>query len=210
MKNSEAVINWRRRTKIRSLELLGGKCCMCGYDKCVRALDFHHINPKEKEFSVSADGSTRSWKRIEKELQKCIILCKNCHSITPVHKERKETNCVKICAIHGETQFYLYKTKERGNRTICRKCFLENQKNRLKDIKEKLIKLHGGICKSCNNTNILNLDFHHIQQKNKKISSFKSFKKAEAEAKNCILLCKNCHAETHHVPQSPSGKAGRC
>jgi len=62
-----------------SLEYKGGKCCKCGYDKCVGALEFHHINPDEKEFGPGHNGHTRSWKRVKKELDKCILVCANCH-----------------------------------------------------------------------------------------------------------------------------------
>ena len=57
----------------------GGKCAKCGYDKCQRALSFHHINPKEKDFDLSSKGLTRSWERIKKEIDKCVLLCANCH-----------------------------------------------------------------------------------------------------------------------------------
>ena len=57
----------------------GGKCAVCGYDKCQRALSFHHVNPKEKDFDLSSRGLTRSWERIKKEIDKCVLLCANCH-----------------------------------------------------------------------------------------------------------------------------------
>ena len=52
---------------------------MCGYNKCQRALSFHHLNPKEKDFDLSSRGLTRSWERIKKEIDKCVLLCANCH-----------------------------------------------------------------------------------------------------------------------------------
>ena len=70
-----------RRKKLReqALEYLGGKCNMCGYKKSSHALSFHHIDPKTKSFGISMRGMTRSWKKIEEELQKCVLLCANCH-----------------------------------------------------------------------------------------------------------------------------------
>jgi len=58
----------------------GGACCqMCGYKKCMRALSFHHKDPSKKDFGLSARGLTRSWKKTKAELDKCILLCANCH-----------------------------------------------------------------------------------------------------------------------------------
>ncbi len=71
----------KRRIKLRQMarEYKGGKCEICGYQKCDRALSFHHLNPKEKSFGVSAKGLTRSWEAIRNEIDKCILLCANCH-----------------------------------------------------------------------------------------------------------------------------------
>ena len=71
----------KRRIKLRRMarEYKGGKCEICGYFKCQRALSFHHINPKEKSFGVSEKGLTRSWDIIRKEIDKCILICANCH-----------------------------------------------------------------------------------------------------------------------------------
>lgn len=56
----------------------GGKCCKCGYDKCVDALEFHHENPNEKEFKLGS-GNTVSWQEYKEEVLKCILVCSNCH-----------------------------------------------------------------------------------------------------------------------------------
>lgn len=52
---------------------------VCGFSKCVQALDFHHREPKTKEFGLSIRGLTRSWDKIKLELDKCDLLCANCH-----------------------------------------------------------------------------------------------------------------------------------
>lgn len=57
----------------------GGKCERCGYDRCIDALEFHHIDPVQKDFTISAKGYTRSWNKVKAELDKCIMLCANCH-----------------------------------------------------------------------------------------------------------------------------------
>lgn len=56
----------------------GGKCQVCGYDKCFSALHFHHINPSEKEFSISKCNK-KNEESVRKEANKCILLCANCH-----------------------------------------------------------------------------------------------------------------------------------
>ena len=62
---------------------MGGGCQHCGYDKCLAALEFHHLNPNEKEFSISRIGVTvKLTDRIKKELAKGILLCSNCHRET--------------------------------------------------------------------------------------------------------------------------------
>lgn len=68
----------RRRTKQRALEYKGGKCQKCGYSKCQRALTFHHLDPTAKEFGI-ADPKNRSFEAIKDELDKCMLLCMNCH-----------------------------------------------------------------------------------------------------------------------------------
>lgn len=60
----------------------GGKCERCGYSKCLRALHFHHLNPNEKSFQISEAITQNStpWNVIQDELDKCILLCANCHA----------------------------------------------------------------------------------------------------------------------------------
>lgn len=63
-----------------AVEYMGGACSKCGYSKCVAALHFHHKDPSEKSFGISASGLCRSWEKVKKELDKTIILCANCHA----------------------------------------------------------------------------------------------------------------------------------
>jgi len=71
---------YRRRYKLKrmAVEYLGGECGSCGYNKCIASLEFHHVDPKTKEM-IMANMINRSWKRIKKELVKCVLLCANCH-----------------------------------------------------------------------------------------------------------------------------------
>lgn len=74
-----AVAKRRRTLKLKSIQYKGGKCSCCGYDKYPGVLDFHHVDPRTKEFSIGARGYTRSWEKIKQELDKCILVCANCH-----------------------------------------------------------------------------------------------------------------------------------
>ena len=68
----------RRNMKLQAVKKLGGKCSICGYDKCIDAFEFHHENPDRKEFKLGS-GNTISWKEYKKEALKCILVCSNCH-----------------------------------------------------------------------------------------------------------------------------------
>ena len=74
-----AVQKRRHKVKQMSIDYKGGQCSNCGYDKCINALEFHHVNPDTKNFGIGSKGYTRSWEIVKKELDKCIILCANCH-----------------------------------------------------------------------------------------------------------------------------------
>lgn len=76
---SEAVQRRRDKLKQMSVEYKGGCCANCGYSRCIKALEFHHIDESKKDFGISHKGYTRSWERVKLELDKCIILCANCH-----------------------------------------------------------------------------------------------------------------------------------
>lgn len=59
------------------IEYAGGKCMVCGYNKCIRALEFHHIDPLQKEFTISRVSN--SFERMKAEVDKCILVCSNHH-----------------------------------------------------------------------------------------------------------------------------------
>ena len=66
--------------KLKMIEYKGGKCERCHYDKCQDALDFHHNNPKEKDINYWQKVKWQDLETIFKELDKCTLLCKNCHA----------------------------------------------------------------------------------------------------------------------------------
>jgi 5-methylcytosine-specific restriction endonuclease McrA len=82
----------KRRAKIRQMarEHMGGKCIKCGYSKCPDVLEFHHKNPSEKNFSISRSGHCRSWERVKAEIEKCDLLCANCHRELHAEQDKQQ------------------------------------------------------------------------------------------------------------------------
>lgn len=68
-----------RRIRIRRMAVVykGGSCQSCGYTGCDDVFDFHHRDPSQKDFQIG--GSTKGWQKIREELDKCDLLCANCH-----------------------------------------------------------------------------------------------------------------------------------
>ncbi len=70
----------RKKQKIYAVNYLGGKCVLCGYDKSMRALQFHHKDAKGKDFTISKSSPYIKEDVLNAELDKCILLCSNCHA----------------------------------------------------------------------------------------------------------------------------------
>lgn len=68
-----------RKIKEKAIKYKGGKCLNCGYNKYVEVLEFHHRNPTIKLFNISPQGYRKSWEILKIELDKCDLLCANCH-----------------------------------------------------------------------------------------------------------------------------------
>jgi len=98
--NKKRSTNRRKiyRKLIHKLKING--CAICGYSKCDRALDFHHVNPQDKEFQVAQAAFNRKNNSITKELNKCILLCKNCHA----EIEQKERGNRNEDTVHPQTK----------------------------------------------------------------------------------------------------------
>ena len=91
------IESMKQRTQEFKLKLFklydDNKCQICGYNKCYQALEFHHINPKEKEFNIAQmlrQSSILNENIIKEELKKCILVCSNCHR--EIHAGCTETN----------------------------------------------------------------------------------------------------------------------
>jgi hypothetical protein len=83
-KNSARKNKNRFRIKSEYRQRLGAKCQICAYDKCQNALHFHHVDPSKKKFAIS-DSLRKKYtqEEIDEEIQKCILVCSNCH--TEIH-----------------------------------------------------------------------------------------------------------------------------
>ena len=76
--NRQVVLR-QRKYKQQALDYKGGKCQVCGYCKYQGALDFHHLDPSQKDIEMSRFSKFPLSEDGKKELDKCILLCANCH-----------------------------------------------------------------------------------------------------------------------------------
>lgn len=75
----EQTIERQRNFKIHCVKYKGEKCSICNYNKCINALEFHHLDPSQKDFSISNVKLYSFSETVKKELDKCILVCANCH-----------------------------------------------------------------------------------------------------------------------------------
>jgi hypothetical protein len=77
-KTCQSIVNEQTRLQRRkiAIESRGGKCERCGYDKYIGALEFHHRDPSQKDPNALKN---RGLKALLKEIEKCDLLCANCH-----------------------------------------------------------------------------------------------------------------------------------
>ena len=85
--HNQVQLKTGRENRQFAVDYLGGKCEQCSFDKHPSAMDIHHVDPSSKDPGFS---TMRYWNRdkIKAELDKCILLCKNCHAI--LHAEERE------------------------------------------------------------------------------------------------------------------------
>jgi Homeodomain-like domain len=77
---ADGVVRHRQKVKSILVEEAGGCCVICGYDRHIRALQFHHLQPSLKRLAVSSQGVTYSIETLRGEARKCVLLCANCHA----------------------------------------------------------------------------------------------------------------------------------
>jgi 5-methylcytosine-specific restriction endonuclease McrA len=74
----EQTIKRQRRLKAQAIAYKGSCCQLCGYDRYVGSLEFHHRDPAQKDFSL-AHARLTAFEKVKGELDKCDLLCANCH-----------------------------------------------------------------------------------------------------------------------------------
>jgi protein-arginine kinase activator protein McsA len=95
--NSKKVNKWRKSTKKLMVDSMGGKCVICGYCSCIEAMDFHHIDPSTKNFSISqVIANPKKWNVVVEELRRCVLLCSNCHREVEAGVTKLPNNYIKF------------------------------------------------------------------------------------------------------------------
>jgi len=77
---SDSVSRRRRKVKAILVGEAGGRRCICGYDRNMRALHFHHLDPSQKRHEINAKGVAIAIDKLRAEARKCVLLCSNCHA----------------------------------------------------------------------------------------------------------------------------------
>ena len=75
---SEIITQFRQKRKRDLISLYGGKCSLCGYNKSIKALEFHHIKPQDKKYALGT-GNCHKLQDDLTEAKKCLLVCANCH-----------------------------------------------------------------------------------------------------------------------------------
>lgn len=163
---AQYITTWAKRLK--AINLLGGVCNCCGASD-IFILSFHHI--KGKDFDISRN-KTRRWSEIKKEIEKCVLLCENCHrDVHNIQKNEKRVHNKQICLTYKNT-------------CCCEQCGYSKNISALEfhhpeDNKKFTITKHK--------------EFRNIK--------FKSVKDLIDEIKKelniCTTLCANCHRKAH-------------
>ena len=198
----------------------GGKCVECGYDKCEGALHFHHVNPAEKDFTLSTvrPGQNFNMAEMYKEADKCVLLCANCHfkkhkiddvvglvmKLPPINVKRSQTKQCKVC----DAEFVTSDSK----REYCYNCapyglnVTDAMRTKKRALKNELLKYKGCTCIKCGHDDKDVLQLHHRDPSQKEFTfsdinlndtNF-SMDKMREEADKCDVLCANCHCEVHY------------
>ena len=135
------IIRRKYERKLILIQMSGGKCIKCGYNKNIRGLSFHHRNPEEKEFCLNINSLGRNWESILNEHSKCDLLCLNCHAEveseksiidnSEFNKAIKETIVVEKKSEKRRCAFCKCKFHPRGdkNKFCSKRCAKKSKKN---------------------------------------------------------------------------------
>lgn len=175
------------RLKLKAIEYKGGSCERCGYNKNLKALEFHHIDPKEKDFGI-AQVRTKSFKKIQKELDKCILVCSNCHS--EIHDELWRSDKTVNWELYNSL---LNEWPEFRQRTVykCKTC----NSNKVSGVNRN--------CITCRNQNQEKILWPSDTELKKLIWSMPKTKLAKKLQVSDRAITKRCVAK--NIPQPPRG-----
>jgi len=134
-KNKFYVDKRRKMIKRKAVAFFGGEC-FCGYNKCDKVLEFHHLNPGEKDFNLSLRGHSRSWERVKEELIKCIMVCANCHR--EIHAGLHDETFLLTIQYKQLSNGYEIEDKKRLSKIVENKIIRESKRPE-KEILEKLV-----------------------------------------------------------------------
>jgi len=160
------IMKWAK--KMIAANSLGGKCIHCG-NTDIHVLQFHHINPNDKEFHISA-SKTMHLDALLREVEKCELICGNCHSEKHQDERGNDVNMRR-----RKTKQALLEYKERFSCELCHHKGINHASLDFHHINpdDKLIKpiqdacIYGLTDKVCN------------------------------ELDKCSVICKNCHIKQH-------------
>jgi transposase-like protein len=100
---SARVTRRRRRAKEFLVVEAGGACALCGYDRYIGALHFHHVDPRTKRFQIGEKGLTRRLEILRQEAKKCVLLCANCHAEVEAGIAPTDTYAAGQLAVRGSS-----------------------------------------------------------------------------------------------------------
>ena len=194
---------------------------MCGYSKCVDALEFHHRDPAQKDFDIDRLRKRNLQnEELILEVNKCNLLCSNCHrlcheSMTLQLRATKLSQgsesprvdskfCTRCKKFHPLIEFFARAKGDDGLSKECKSCNYQRKTDNTKVIKQHFVDYKGGSCSLCAYNKCLSaLEFHHVDPKKKefrlsRIQGKKNLHSYYNELEKCILVCSNCHKEIHH------------
>jgi hypothetical protein len=197
----------RLELKRRMVEYKGAACQLCGYDGCLPALDFHHLDPAKKSFRL-AGAHTRSWASLKEELDKCLLVCSNCHieieargragrrgpTLPPGDAPPELLSTCRVCG-----RRYVYNRRKGHTKSRCNSCGGSRSSPEARHaLKAELLELAGGSCAICGyERSIHSLTFHHVDPLRKRFniagSHGRNIAALRAEVAKCVVLCANCH-----------------
>lgn len=153
--------------KLKSINYLGGCCEMCG-ENSIFKLCFHHLNPECKEFDIN-DIIYKRWSIIKNEIDKCQLLCRNCHN--KLHFDNQKINRYK----NNKKIFLEFKGINGCEKCGYNECNASLDFHHIND--DKIINLGK-----------MSIQFNSIEDLTEKVSN---------ELNKCIVICRNCHSLEH-------------